>query len=97
MTLTKSQQNIIDRIKDKYHNVEISESDICLIVKFDNGEESIWNRITTMVKIGKRGAVEFLYLDRVCADGEHRKILARLVCSEIKFGLKPTFSKHFTL
>ncbi len=92
MKLTKSQERIIEKIKSKYYNVEVT-NDVCVIVKFDNNE-SLWNKITAMVVIGERGSVKFLFCDRVLCDKKHKKVLARLIASELNIK-RITFAKHF--
>lgn len=94
MKLTNSQIKVLEKIKVEYPNVEITSSDICLIVKFSVYDDQIYNRERYMVKIGKCGSLEFLNVDRVLSDIKNRKILAKL-CG-YKLGKSHiTFSKYF--
>jgi len=47
-----------------------------------------------MVKIGKRGAIEFLMCDRIMSDDNNRQVLAKLIGHEIGVR-KISFAKHF--
>ena len=83
--MTKSQTNIIERIKSKFHNVEIdtTHSDYFISAHFDNGKEHAMLKTSYFVFIGPRGKVTWKGAWGLMTDKPAERVNASLAAYEL--------------
>ena len=92
-TMTKSQEQKINRVKQYCPDAEVMQSEQenragLAFVRWTNNEDHFMLKENYMAVIGPRGAFKIVSVHRYCVDDQHKKTLAQLCL--YKMGIRGT-------